>query len=217
MNQIVSTEPGADVSAPVAGATSGHLEFRRGASRVVIHGDPALQELFVAHFEGPIPEVDVADGTVGIRYRHLSPADWARLALLSGDHGAEIAVNASLPWHLTLNGGVSRLEGDLRAVRLTGIDVRGGASHVELLLGRPEGIAPIRVRGGVSHVTIWRPADVPVRAGVRGGISKLALDEQRFGAVGGETRLQTGAWSGATAGYDVEILGGASHLTIGSR
>jgi hypothetical protein len=219
-NTVRETEgpgTGADFSAPLMGVTAGRLEFGRGASHVVVRGEAGLTDLFRAHFEGPVPEVRVAGGTVGIRYHSLSPAEWARWALQSARHSADITLSASVPWHLEVRGGVSRLEADLAGVRVSGVEVRGGASHVDLVLGRPDAIVPVLVRGGASHVTIWRPADVPVRASVRGGISKLALDDQQFGAIGGETRLHTGGWQEATAGYDVTILGGASHLTVGTR
>ncbi|HYW24499.1 MAG TPA: hypothetical protein VE953_10055 [Terriglobales bacterium] len=207
---------GSDFSAPLAGVSAGRLEFRRGASRVTIRGE-AMEELFRAHFDGPVPEVAVDGGTVAIRYRPLSPADWASFLWTPDDHRADIVLNSALPWDLEVRGGVSRLDANLSGLRLAGFEIRGGASNVELVLGEPRGIVPIRVRGGVSHVTIQRPAAVPVAASVRGGISKLALDDQRFGAVGGQTRVTTGAWRQATAGYDIEIAGGASHLTVEGR
>jgi hypothetical protein len=210
------SERGSDFSAPLADVTAGRLEFRRGASRVTIRS-AAMEELFRAHFEGHVPDVTADRGTVAIRYRPLSPADWASFAWLMDEHSADVALNASVPWELEMRGGVSRLEADLAGLQLTGFEIKGGASHLELALGEPRGIVPIRVRGGVSHVTIWRPAAVPVAASVRGGISKLALDDQRFGAIGGETRVTTGAWRDAASGYDIEIMGGASHLTVGAR
>lgn len=221
MNESMTMETGAgqlprDFSTPLAGITAGRLEFRRGASHVTIRS-VAMDELFRAHFEGPIPEVTVNGGTVGIRYRPLSPAEWARFAWLSGEHDADITLNASVAWELDVRGGLSRLDADLAGVQLTGFEIRGGVSRVELALGRPGGIVPIRVRGGASKLTIWRPEDVPVGVAVRGGISKLELDDQRFGAIGGSTRVTTGEWRQATSGYDVEIGGGASHLTVATR
>src|SRR5262252_6657772 len=207
---------GSDFSAPLAGVSAGRLEFRRGASRVTIRGE-AMEELFRAHFDGPVPEVAVDGGTVAIRYRPLSSADWASFLWTPDDHRADIVLNSALPWDLEVRGGVSRLDANLSGLRLAGFEIRGGASNVELVLDEPRGIVPVRVRGGVSHVTIRRPAAVPVAASVRGGISKLALDDQRFGAVGGQTRVTTGAWRQATAGYDIEIAGGASHLTVEGR
>src|SRR5262249_4561549 len=157
---------------PLAGVTAGRLVFRRGASRVTIGSRAGADELFHARFEGPVPEVSVEGGTVSIRYRHLSVAEWARFALQFAEHGAEVALAPSVPWHIEVRGGISRLEADLADLQLTGVEVRGGASHVELSLGQPGAVVPVRVHGGVSHVTIVRPAGVAVRTSVRGGISK---------------------------------------------
>jgi hypothetical protein len=218
MHQLTSTAPaagGADFSAPSTGVTAGRLEFLRGASQVTIEGRQGMDELFRAHFEGPVPEVRVDGGSVTIQHRPLTPAEWAH-ALLVSHYRGHVALNAGMPWEIEVRGGLSRLVARLEAVRVTAVRITGGASHVELSLGRPEGIVPVEVTGGVSHVTIARPGDVPVCASVRGGVSRLVLDEQRFGAIGGETRVTTGGWSGAVSGYDVRIGGGASHLTIES-
>jgi len=208
---------GSAFSAPLAGIDAGRFELHRGASHVAIRGAADMDDLFRARFEGPVPEVTTEGGTVRIRHRNLSPADWARLALLTRHQSADIALNASIPWHIELRGGVSRLSASFEGLRVTSLEVRGGASHVEVELGRPDAIVPVRVAGGASHVTIWRPAGVPVRATVRGGISRFALDDQRFGSIGGESRLVAGDWQSAAAGYDVEVRGGASHLSIRSR
>ena len=205
-----------DFSAPLAGVTAGRMEFHRGASWMTI-GGASMDELFRAHFEGPEPEVAVDGGIVVIRSAGLTAADWTTFAWLWEDRGADIALNGSVPWDLLVRGGVSRLDADLSGIRLTGLEIRGGASNVALDLGEPTGVVPIRVRGGVSHVTIRRPAAVPVGASVRGGISRLTLDDQRFGALGGQTRVTTGAWRQAASGYDIEIAGGASHLTVEPR
>ncbi len=222
MNQPMTIENrisdrGTDVSAPLAGVTAGSLEFRRGASRLTLRSRSDMEDLFRAHFEGLVPEVDVDGGTVSIRYGRLSPAGWARSALLMAGHGADITLNQSVPWHLELRSGVSWLDADLEDLELTGFEIKGGASHVDLVLGQPRDIVPIRVHGGVSDVTVWRPTGVAVRASVWGGVSRLALDDQRFGAVGGQMRLATCGWAQATSGYDIDIRGGASHLTIEAR
>lgn len=81
------------------------------------------------------------------------------------------------------------MDADLTALRLTVLRAGGGASDVELTLPRPERTIAIRIGGGVSKMTIRRPADVPVRTTVHGGVTKLAIDDQRFGAVGGETPI----------------------------
>ena len=75
----------------------------------------------------------------------------------------------------------------------------------------------IEFHGGASDVTIHRPKGVVARIRVGRGVSELAFDEQRFGAIGGETRLQTPGYDGAADRYDVEVAGGASKLSVGTR
>lgn len=41
----------------------------------------------------------------------------------------------------------------------------------------------------------------------------MALDELQSGSIGGPSVLHTGGWTG-TAGYDVEVTGGASNLVV---
>ena len=84
------TDDCADFTAPLAGATAGHLLFRNGASHVTIGSRSGTDELFGAHFEGVVPDVAVDGGTVAIRYRRLSTFDWARFALMAGEHGATL-------------------------------------------------------------------------------------------------------------------------------
>jgi hypothetical protein len=74
---------------------------------------------------------------------------------------------------------------------------------------------PIRVSVGVSHLTLRRSGEVPARVHIRGGASKLELDTQSLGAIGGPIRLETPGYASATDRYDVEIGGGASGITIG--
>ena len=64
-------------------------------------------------------------------------------------------------------------------------------------------------------MTVRRPSEVPVRLQIRGGASKLAFDEQAFGAVGGRTQLQSEGFREVADRYEIAIGGGASNLTVG--
>ena len=72
----------------------------------------------------------------------------------------------------------------------------------------------VHIQGGASDLRIHRPAGVPVQLRVRGGASRVTLDEQRLGAVGGELRLATPDEAARTDLYQIEIDGGASRLTV---
>src|SRR5881227_529782 len=195
-----------DFTAPLGAATHGRLEFVRGASLITLAADPAMPELFHAHFEGPVPKVQVHAGEVTIQYRRLSLTEWAKYALLWGRHAAAIRLSASIPWQIAIRGGVSKLNADLRGLRLGEFDVRGGASEVEALLPAPAGVVAIRITGGASNVTLYRPAGTAARVQVRSGASRLTFDDQHFGAVGGPVRLATPGYTNAADRYEIEVL-----------
>jgi hypothetical protein len=52
---------------------------------------------------------------------------------------------------------------------------------------------------------------------VKGGVSKLAFQAHRLGAVGGTMNLESPDYKGAENRYDIEFLGGASNLSVLSR
>ena len=146
-----------------------------------------------------------------IRYpRTFHPFDWRKRT-------AEVTLNPAIPWQIEFHGGLSRLDADLSVLELGSFEVTGGASGVAVTLPRPSGTVSVRVSGGASDVSIHRPEGVAARIRVGRGVSKLAFDEQRFGAIGGETRLQTIDYDGAADRYDLEVTGGASKLSIDTR
>ncbi len=200
-----------ELEAPLGGAREGRLVFASGAARLSLDAGAATDRLYQGRFTGRIPEVEVDGGGVVVRYR------WglAGLGLSFGSlWSAAMSLNRELPWALEVRGGLARVEADLARIRVSEIEIRGGASHVRLSLGPPAGIVPVRIRGGVSHLEVERPVGVAVRLRVHGGASRLTLDSQGFGAIGGEVRLESAGASAATDLYDVEVLGGASRLSI---
>jgi DNA-binding MarR family transcriptional regulator len=214
--------------APLAGATHGRLVFASGAPRLSLNAAALGQqmrmvaetsasrlalsdvttpdELIHARFDGPPPEVRTIDGTVSIRYR--------RRLLDTRSRAAAIALNQSIPWTIEVDGGVTDLDADLRSLGFGGLTVRGGANHMRLQLPLPDRTVRVSLAGGASNVRIARPADVAVALLVRGGVSRLRLDDQRMRSVGGELRLQSASFPGALERYEIEISGGASDLTI---
>jgi hypothetical protein len=203
-----------DFAAPLGEATRGRLEFTSGVSNLTLRVEAEAPDLFRAHFEGIVPEVEARDGAVRIRYPNFAPLGWLRYALQSGRHAADVTLNGSIPWRIAINWGAARLSGDLSSLHLEAFELGSGVSGAELTLPRPVGAVPIRIGGGASHVTLHRPKGAAARVRVGGGAAKLAFDAQYFGAIGGPTRLETAGYTEATDRYDIEIAGGAAHLTI---
>lgn len=213
-NEVIAHGRRGDFSALLGSVTRGVLELGRGISKATIQADLTMPDLYRAHFDGPIPHVQAQDGVVTIRYPDLLPFEWARYALFWGRQQAEIVLNATIPWQIEVRGGIADLDADLRKLHLAALDVSGGASHLTVLLPRPSGVVPVRFDGGASNAMFHRPSDVPMRVRVGHGVSNLTLDDQHFGAIGGETRWERPDYKNATDRYDISIQGGASNLTI---
>ena len=198
-----------DYTVPLGSITHGRLQFTRGAANVTLRAHSSMGDLYRARFDGPPPEVHAQDGAVTIRYpRTFHPFDWRKRT-------AEVTLNGAIPWEIRVRGGASRLDADLSRLRLSFFEVAGGASRVELRLPKPSGTVHLRVGGGASNVTIRRPEGVAARVRGGSGATKLSLDEQHFGAIGGETRLENPDYATAVDRYEIEVRSGASNLTVG--
>jgi DNA-binding MarR family transcriptional regulator len=220
--------------APLAGATRGRLVFASGAPRLALNVTPFGPEasariiletsasrlrfagaagegtLLRASFDGPRPDVQASNGVATIRYRRKAIAAFS-------SRSASIALNNSIPWTIELGGGITDLTGSLNGVRLDRLDVDGGANHIDLDLPAPEGTVAVRVQGVASSARFRRPSGVPVAVRVDGGVSHLRLDGQRFERLAGERRFTSDAFEAGANRYEIEVLGGASEVTIGRR
>ena len=201
---------GGEFSAPLGSAQRGRVVFANGAFRLALRGASEMDNLYRARFEGPAPKVEVADGTVTFRYsrRLRGLFEWRNRS------GGELTLNAAVPWEVEVRGGAYKVEADLSVLELTSFVLTRGFSDVDLTLPEPSGVVPVRLSGGASEVNIRRPAGVEARLSMKGGVSKLIFDEQRFDAVGGKLQLQSPGHREVPDRYEIEISGGASKVTI---
>lgn len=194
-----------DFTAPRRGITAGTLAFTGGARGVDICAGQTSDRLFTARFQGRQPKVSVTGkSTVRVHYR-------------AGSHPTQglIHLNPAVEWAIQIWGGASHLDADVTGLELASITIDGGASHVTMRIPEPGGRVPIHIRRGASQVTILRPSGVPAGLDVRRGASQLIFDEERFGALGGDIRLNSSKGDRSSGRYDIEVGGGASRLRIG--
>ncbi len=197
-----------EIASPLADVQRGTLEFVRGAAELSID-TTAGSDLYRARFDGEPPRISVAGGHVTVDYKRsaLRLFDWRRRA------GA-ITLNQAVSWAFVVRGGISNVRADLRSGTFRGIDVPGGAHHVELALGAVEGTAQVRIGGGADGIRITRPASVPVRVRIGSGSHKLELDTLSLGAVGGETKWSSPGYETADDRLDIDIGGGAHQIVV---
>jgi hypothetical protein len=87
-------------------------------------------------------------------------------------------------------------------------------SNAEISMAAPTGTVAIHITGGAHNLTIHRPATAPLALRLRGGVSNLRVDDQRFGSVGGTMSWQTPDYADRADRFEVTLTGGASTLTL---
>jgi len=199
----------AEHSAPLAGLSSARLMFRSGVQELRLRSGRSAGELYRARFDGATPQVRVRDGRVLVQYRGI-PFDWRKRV-------ATIGLNPSIPWSLEAVGGVMRVEADLREIDVRRFDMIGGSERIQVELGRPTGDVPIRIVGGAKTIRLERPAGVPIRLRVKGGVHQVEVDRQSYGSKSGDTSVESRGWSDTGDRFSVEVVGGARTITVVER
>lgn len=208
-----TTASSVEFECPLVDTRFGKLVVISGVPKLLIRSDSGMLPLLHAVFERPLPEINEQDGVVKIRYPSYSLLNWF---VYWRQPKADITINPSVPWSIEVNGGVSNFEADLSRVQLSGLEFKGGISHLWTNLPEPVGTVTIQIGGGVSDMTIIRPADVPVRIQIRGGISSLTFDNQSYGSIGTLPQLESPGYQEVMNRYDIRISGGVSNIVITS-
>lgn len=193
--------------APLGASASARIIVETAASRLTFMGPSPAGELINGRFEGPLPDIRAADGAVTVRYRR-SPFS---------SRAARLALSDTIPWTVEIEGGITDLTGTLEGIPFAGLELRGGGNHVTLDLPAPLGTVTVRILGVASSVSFRRPTAVPVALSLAGGISHLRLDDRRHQNVDGSQRFETDAFATTPDRYEIQVLGGASDVRIGTR
>ncbi len=202
---------GGDFSAPLGDLEGPRQFLYSGTSQLTLRAGVGLADLYHAHFDGPVPNVNVEAGTVSIRYPQRVWPFAVR------QRKAEISLNNMVPWQITIQAGASIVNAELDGIKLVGLEIKGGSSMLQLDLPAPAGDVPIRIASGTSMITVRRPAGVATRVHLSGWASKLDFDDQTLYSTGSHARLQTPGYDAAARRYDIEVSGSSSVVTITTR
>lgn len=218
---------------PYRGQTRMRLALSSGLAHARIVIDPAAQDLIAIECgDGPEPRLRVVAGELALSWRSSRASfdgafgdpfgssfgdwlgGWLRDVLRPSSRGLAVVLHPAVAWTIAIHGGLAHCELDLSAGCVARLDIHGGCSNVRLALPLPATAVPIRIAGGASHLTVERPAEAGVTLATSGGLAALRLDDQRFDAIGGAARLATPNLVPGTPSYELQLSGGASHLTI---
>jgi hypothetical protein len=201
-------------SAPLGKTANGKLVFERGVAGLYLRGESLSGHLYTAHFERHVPVVRVNGGTVTVRYRDFGFGllNWLRYGF--NPPQSEMTLNADIPWQLDIHSGIAQSCLDLRSIKLRKLTIHSGVSDVKLILGEPNDIIRLDCHGGVHNLIVLRPAPVAVQLTVHGGATNLGLDNQKLGAVGSMTTLETANIKTTPYRYVINVHGGANNFKV---
>lgn len=196
-------------SAPVGSLEHASIELDVGAATLTLTGSSSLgADLYRAHiqYSGAKPEVnlDRSNGTVRISQGNSLGAFRSRRFVL------DMQINSSVPWTIQTNTGASTETYNLASVRVGSIEVNTGAARVNITLGKPVDIVPIRINGGSLTVHLHRPPGSGAEVTVSGGAVSLDFDNKHTRTVGS---VREATQIGPDM-YKVEVSGGACTVTM---
>lgn len=207
------TNASLDSAEPREGLQKARLEVAVGAGQVDVRSAQLGDELYRLHLDhaGQSPQIkfDRSTGTVSVSQRF----DWfigaRRLHL-------DAQINDALSLDLSCATGAIRGTFDLASITLTSFDCQTGASRIDLSLGAPKGVVPLRIQGGGLTVDVVRPAGAAMKVNASGGAVQLRADGSRQDGVGSRAWSSSGAEAAADR-YELSISGGAVTVNVSGR
>lgn len=198
---------GNEAHAPRGSLQSCRLELAPSNVAFAVGSKCTEDDLFRARFYDGVPQVEVTEGVVFIRYGRRPVRG----------RSADLQLNPAVSWELRTRGGASAIDADLTGLSVRSIDVKGGANQLTLNLCPPTDDAQIRIRGGSNKVELVVAKGCAVQVRSRGGLSRLALPSGESRRSAGGSIWQTAGFDSAASRYDVAISGGANALTLRFR
>jgi hypothetical protein len=187
---------------------SARLSFDNGLERLDLLASDLAGNLVETDFADPLPVVWASGHNVHVEYP-------LGARLLRRMKPSSVTIDTGVSWSVDVHGGAAHLTAELADVPVQALSFHSGVAHSRVVLGRPSGRCTIHL-SSLKDLRIERPADVPVRVEIAKGAVKVALDDQRFGAVGNGLAAQTSEFGSSPDGYLVIVSGGVDGLTITS-
>jgi hypothetical protein len=199
------------VSGPRDGRNQATLVLLDGASSIAVHTRDLGDRLF--QVETPAggahrPVVAVAGDEV-----RLELADREQ----NGVSAVEVELSAAVRWQVRILGGSTEQLIDLAEGRVSGVELTGGATRIELTLPPPAGTTTVRMSGGAGRWTVHQVGDAPVRVLVGGGAGSVTIDGTSESGVGAGTVFSPPGWDGAEDRVDIDAVAGMSTFVLDRR
>jgi hypothetical protein len=147
--------------------------------------------------------------------------DEVRLELTDREEGGasavEVQLSSAVRWQVRILGGSTEQVVDLTDGRVSGVELTGGATSIELTLPPPEGTTTVRMSGGVGQWIVHQLGDAPVRVRVGGGAGSVTIDGTSESGVGAGTVFSPPEWDAAQDRVDIDAVAGMSTFVLDRR
>jgi hypothetical protein len=196
-------------SAPLAGRTEASLDIVDSAATLTVTAADLGDDLYRVSTPGDgalIPKVEEANGAVAV---HLVAS-----ANNAGPGSAIVQINSKVAWNLKLTGGAGTEVADLRAAKITALEVIGGGSKIEITLPPVTGTMTVNMRSGAGQFLIHAPKDVPAKVRLGIGAGSVTVDGVTKTNVAANTVISPPGWDAAKNKLDINAAGGASVVTV---
>ena len=133
---------------------------------------------------------------------------------LAGASELDVQLSSSVLWQVSVDGGTTDESLDLHSGRVSGVDIVGGTSHLDLQLPAASGTMTVRETGGASAVEVHAAANMPAQVRFAGGAGSSTIDGAERSGIGGGTLISPAGWASAVNKYDIELDGGVSSFVL---
>jgi hypothetical protein len=217
---VVRTVSRGDAPAPASPYTvSLPVDGHSTATLQVLSGTPMLK-ISMANLgrSGALLKVTSAAGSTMPQLVSTSGSGAAADAVvsLSVKNAASVTVvlNAAVRWQLDLAGGTTQTIADLRGGQVSGIAVTKGSGVISLTMPKPRASVLIKLAAGASKLLLSLPSGAQARITAKVGAGAVSLNGVTHKGVIAGSVFTTPGWTSGAAGFDIDAIAGASHITV---
>lgn len=207
------------VSSETGGAKRANVSIRMGVGELRLSALGDSSKLFEGNLRYP------GNATPTVSYEVKGDEGWLRLAsnnraawvfpVFAGATGEnwEVGLSPRIPLYLTVEGGASWTQLDLRNLQLRDLTVKGGVGRLEVQFPE-EASQPMTgsIDGGVGEVVLIIPRGLEARLTLDAGLGAVHIDNQRLIKHGNV--YETEGYATATNRLDLDVDGGVGAIRV---
>ncbi|MFI5840310.1 hypothetical protein ACIA8K_11455 [Catenuloplanes sp. NPDC051500] len=196
------------ISAPLDGRNALAFDLVSGVTSVTVISDDLQGDLYrIATPEDSSIRPQAVDQGERVQLQMFETGQ-------SGPNLVEIRLSSEVAWDLRLTGGATEHVIDFSRGRVSGFDMLGGATRLELTLPEPDASVKLKVSSGLSQFVLRTPAKTPSRLRFGAGADSVTLRGDGRGRAAPNSRFTPKAWEAAESRYDIDIAAGVGTFTL---